>query len=137
MKFYTRRRKVPTIVIVSLIDIMVLLLIFFVVTTRFIADQPAVEVNLAESKTATTSQSEAPVVVSVTAKGEVFVAERAVTLDNLAVAIEAARTSAKGFALKADTKSDFGTVLKVLDAFKQAGVSNVPAFTAPPPSPQP
>jgi biopolymer transport protein ExbD len=131
VKFYTRRPRRPSIVIVSLIDILVLLLIFFVVTTRFIAEQPAVQVNLAKSDAAEATESAAPVIVTVTEKGEVFLGSNRVDPAALADGIRAAASTAQGFALKADTASQFGVVLQVLDAFKKAGVQDVPAFTAP------
>ena len=42
MKFYTRQRRLPTVIIVSLIDILAILLIFVIVTTTFRRDQPEV-----------------------------------------------------------------------------------------------
>jgi biopolymer transport protein ExbD len=32
-------------------------------------------------------------------------------------------------ALQGDKKASFGTIIKVMDALKQAGVKNLPAFT--------
>ncbi len=52
MKFAVRKRRAPIIIIVSLVDILIILLIFFVVSTTFKKDQPEVQINLPESKTA-------------------------------------------------------------------------------------
>src|SRR5438552_16932643 len=52
MKFSVRKRRAPVIIIVSLVDILIILLIFFVVSTTFKKDQPDVQINLPESKTA-------------------------------------------------------------------------------------
>ena len=52
MKFAVRKRRAPVIIIVSLVDILIILLIFFVVSTTFKKDQPEVQINLPESKTA-------------------------------------------------------------------------------------
>ncbi len=52
MNFVVRKRRAPTIIIVSLVDILIILLIFFVVSTTFKKDQPEVQINLPESKTA-------------------------------------------------------------------------------------
>ena len=48
MKFYTRQRRMPQVIIVSLIDVFVILLIFTIVTTTFKQDQPAVTIALPE-----------------------------------------------------------------------------------------
>ena len=48
MRFYTKRRKMPSITIVSLIDILAILLIFFIVTTTFKDKLPQLQINLPE-----------------------------------------------------------------------------------------
>src|SRR6266481_4395693 len=58
MNFAVRKRRAPSIIIVSLVDILTILLIFFVVSTTFKKDQPEVQINLPESKTATTAPGE-------------------------------------------------------------------------------
>ena len=52
MKFYTRPRRTPQVIIVSLIDIFAILLIFVIVTTTFKRIQPEVTIKLPESKSA-------------------------------------------------------------------------------------
>jgi biopolymer transport protein ExbD len=52
MQFYTRKRRTPFINIVSLIDILAILLIFFIVTTNFRKPQPQLKINLPDSKSA-------------------------------------------------------------------------------------
>ncbi|WP_395746132.1 ExbD/TolR family protein [Prosthecobacter sp.] len=51
MNLRPKRRPVPMIPIVSLIDIMVILLIFFVATTTFRKENTQVKITLPESKT--------------------------------------------------------------------------------------
>src|SRR5437016_10509550 len=58
VKFASRKRRAPSIIIVSLVDILTILLIFFVVSTTFKKDQPQVQINLPESKTATNAPAE-------------------------------------------------------------------------------
>ena len=58
MKIAVRKRRAPSIIIVSLVDILTILLIFFVVSTTFKKDQPEVQINLPESKTATNAPAE-------------------------------------------------------------------------------
>ena len=69
MKFAVRKRRAPSIIIVSLVDILTILLIFFVVSTTFKKDQPEVQINLPESKTSTSKPAELEhAIVSVDAK---------------------------------------------------------------------
>src|SRR6185503_6138838 len=72
VKFAVRKRRAPSIIIVSLVDILTILLIFFVVSTTFKKDQPEVQINLPDSKTAVNAAAELEhAVVSVNENDEV------------------------------------------------------------------
>lgn len=131
MKIAVRRRRAPSIIIVSLVDILTILLIFFVVSTTFKKDQPEVQINLPESQTATNAPAETEhAIVSVDAKDDVLLDGRLIPVEQLQQAVTdlpSARRSS--LALQADKKASFGTIIKVMDALKLAGVKNLPAFT--------
>lgn len=131
MKFAVRKRRAPSIIIVSLVDILTILLIFFVVSTTFRKDQPEVKINLPESKTATTAPAELEhAVVSVDANDEVKLDGKVIAIDELETAVKNLSETRRGtLALQADKKASFGTIVKVMDALKLAGVKNLPAFT--------
>lgn len=131
MKIAVRKRRAPSIIIVSLVDILTILLIFFVVSTTFKKDQPEVQINLPESKTAANAAAELEhAIVSVNENDEI-------RLDGQVIGVEELETSVKNLpparksalALQADKKASFGTIIKVMDALKLAGVKNLPAFT--------
>ena len=131
MNFAVRKRRAPNIIIVSLVDILIILLIFFVVSTTFKKDQPEVQINLPESKTATKLTSELEhAIVSVDQNDEIKLDGRAVDVDKLETAVRDLPEARKStLALQADKKASFGTIIKVMDALKLAGVRNLPAFT--------
>lgn len=131
MKFAVRKRRAPTIIIVALVDILTILLIFFVVSTTFKKDQPEVQINLPESKTATKAPAEAEhAIVSVDENDEIKLDGKAINLDQLEGAVRELPSARKStLALKADKKASFGAIIKVMDALKLAGVRNLPAFT--------
>ena len=132
MIFYSRKKRPPAIVIVSLIDILAILLIFFIVTTTFKKDQPQVKINLPESTTAEEIPAERePLLISVTREGGIVAGERRIDLPDLAgfIADAVATDAARPFALQADEEAPFGTVIGVMDAFKENGIRNIPAFT--------
>lgn len=132
MKFYARRRRMPQVIIVSLIDIFAILLIFVIVTTTFRREQPAVTIKLPESKTAVAAESaETPVVLTVSAAEEIFLDARQVTIDELKAAINGmvTKNAKQPLALNVDTKAPFGTVIRVMDILREAGVKgNLAAF---------
>jgi biopolymer transport protein ExbD len=131
MKFAVRKKRAPSIIIVSLVDILTILLIFFVVSTTFKKDQPEVQINLPDSKTATSAPAEMEhAVVSVDQNDEIKLDGRALGVEELEGAVrDLPATRKSGLALQADKKASFGTIIKVMDALKLAGVKNLPAFT--------
>jgi biopolymer transport protein ExbD len=131
MKFAVRKRRAPSIIIVSLVDILTILLIFFVVSTTFRKDQPEVQINLPESKTATSAPAELEhALLTVSENDEIKLDGKTIAVEDLESAVrnlpDTRRTS---LALQADKKASFGTIVKVMDALKLAGVKNLPAFT--------
>ncbi len=133
MKFYTKRRRTPQVIIVSLIDIFAILLIFVIVTSTFKKAQPQVTIKLPESKSAvSSSKSEAPTVLSISEKEEIFIGERKVALEQLAESVSSliSGNAKLSLAMSADERVSYGFLIKVLDALKEAGVKgNLSAFT--------
>jgi biopolymer transport protein ExbD len=131
MKIAVRKRRAPSIIIVSLVDILTILLIFFVVSTTFKRDQPEVQINLPDSKTSTKATSEQEhAVVSVNENDEVRLDGQVIGVDELETSVRNLPPTRKSsIALQADKKASFGTIIKVMDALKLAGVKNLPAFT--------
>ncbi|HWX16143.1 MAG TPA: biopolymer transporter ExbD [Chthoniobacterales bacterium] len=131
MKFIVRKRRAPNIIIVSLVDILIILLIFFVVSTTFKKDQPEVQINLPESKTATSAPAELEhAIVSVDEKENVQLDGRTLGVEELEAAVrDLPPTRKSSLVLQADKGASFGIIVKVMDALKLAGVRNLPAFT--------
>jgi len=135
MRFHTRKRRAPSIIIVSLIDILAILLIFFIVTTTFQKNQPHFQINLPESKTAEKAPAEKsePAVLRIKSAEQITLDEKPVALETLAVALKSLREQAptRPIAMQADREAPFGVVVKALDALRDAGIKNIPAFTQP------
>jgi biopolymer transport protein ExbD len=131
MKIAVRKRRAPSIIIVSLVDILTILLIFFVVSTTFKKDQPEVQINLPESKTAAATTAEFEhAIVSVSENDEIRLDGQVMSAEELEISVRNLPPKRKSaLALQADKKASFGTIIKVMDALKLAGVKNLPAFT--------
>ena len=133
MKFYTRQRRTPSVIIVSLIDIFAILLIFVIVTTTFKTMQPEVAIKLPESETAAPSERETePILITIEPDERIHVEAEEVSIDQLGDRLQevlAAKPDAP-LALNADTKASFGTIIRVLDVLKKNGMdANVSALT--------
>jgi biopolymer transport protein ExbD len=131
MNFAVRKRRAPLIIIVSLVDILIILLIFFVVSTTFKRDQPEVQINLPESKTATKAPAELErALVSVDENDQIQLDGRPLAAEELEAAVRDLPAERKStLALQADKKASWGAIIKVMDALKLAGVKNLPSFT--------
>ena len=133
--FYTRKRRAPVVIIVSLIDILAILLIFFIVTTTFKKNLPQLKIALPESKAAEASdKKEQPFILEVKDETTMQLDGRPVTLDGLAAALRETNESApqRGIALQADEGVPFRVVVRIIDALREAGIRNLPAFARPP-----
>ena len=133
MRFYARKKRMPTIIIVSLIDIFAILLMFFIVTTTFKSKQSELTINLPESKQARDAANPTdPILLAITADEKMQLDEREIySLEELTAAIRD-RNATRPLALRADKAASFGFILKVMDALKAAGIKNLPAFTQSP-----
>jgi biopolymer transport protein ExbD len=130
MKFHTRRRVSPVITIVSLVDILTMVLMFFVYTTTFKTNQPQVVIDLPKvSQQGEKVSDKSTTILSVSKEGTVYLGEKEVSLADLGEAVKKLQGDNQQFAMKADEKAPFGTIMTVLDTLKTAGVPNLPAFT--------
>ena len=134
MRFIThKRRHTPSVIIVSLIDVLLVVLIFLMVTTTAKKVEPALKLNLPTSKEAQPGAVESkPFIVQVTTNYPyLFVGDRAVTLDGLQSALNAAvkKDPQLKVAVKADKQAPFGEIVKVIDASKVAQVGSLNFIT--------
>ncbi len=134
MRFTQRKpRQAPTVIIVSLIDILVVLLIFLMLTTTF-KQQPAIKLALPESNQPHAGASEAGLVVTVAKVAPYFYfGPQPVTLDRLRgeLALRAKRDPQATLTIRGDTDAALGKVINVMDTAKAAGITHVSVFTKP------
>lgn len=135
MKFTRDKRKAaPSVIIVSLIDVLIVVLIFLMVTTHFKNKEASLKLALPESKEAKpgASQDAKPFMIQISTNVPYFWWDnKPVTLDRLQnELIAAAKANPKvNVAIKADKNAPFGEVIKVIDAAKVAQVGSINAIT--------
>ena len=88
------------------------------------------QINLPESKTAQKKPGELEhAIVSIDQNDEIKLDGRVTAVDELEGAVRGLPEGRKStLVLQADKKASFGTIIKVMDALKLAGVRNLPAF---------
>ena len=109
--------------IVPLIDIVFLLLIFFMLTSSFIF-QPGIRVNLPRAITSEVIQKENLILV-ITKDNEIFVNERPLTEDEVSSRLKVAARQDKAVLIKADRTVSFGDVVRLWDMCRQEGVEKI------------
>ena len=133
MTFYRRRRISPVITIVSLVDILTMVLMFFVYTTTFKTATPQVEIKLPTVTSPGQAASETkPAFLAINKAGDVFLDDKPINVDDLGSEVKKLRDQGRNLAMRADEEAPFGKIMRVLDALKTAGVQNIPALTRQP-----
>lgn len=120
-----------------LIDVVFLLLIFFMVSTTF--DRHArLKVSLPESSTKVAQQQKDPLVLTIDAKGNYFINDRQVlnqSLDTLKRALQKTIGDDQGnikdvaLVLRADANTPHQAVVRAMDAASQLGLSKLSIAT--------
>lgn len=120
-----------------LIDVVFLLLIFFMVTTTF--DRHArLKVSLPESSAKATQQQKEPLVLSIDAKGNYFLNDRQLVNRQLATLKQALQKTigqdVKDYAdvalvLRADANTPHYSVVRAMDAASQLGLTHLSIAT--------
>lgn len=126
------RRPMAEINVTPMVDVMLVLLVVFMVTAPLLTTGVAVDLPRAESS-AMPGQDE-PLSVTVTASGEIYLQDSAITLDQLGprlVAIRERKPEVRIF-VRGDKAVDYGQVMAVVSAVNQAGITKVALLTASP-----
>ena len=127
-----RRRPAPNVIIVSLIDVLLVVLIFLMVSSTF-RQTPAVKLALPEARQSEKSGVSSEKLVVTVAKTEpyLYVAKRPVTFDKLQDELVALAASKSNLVLmiQADEGAPWGQIVRVMDAAKAAKIRTVDAVT--------
>ena len=110
--------------VTSLVDVAFVLLIIFMITAPIM--QGGVDVQLPRAE-ARPLQPKEGLIVSVDRQGRIFVDDTPLSYDEFRAAFRALVTSRQpsGVYLRADSRVDYGTVVRVLAVMRTAGVGDV------------
>jgi len=128
MPLKTRRDEQPSLNLTPMIDVVFLLIIFFMVGTKFteLERKIALQVPQVRHASALTPAPEKKV-VKVYRDGQIILDRRQVTLKELTKHLAAARSQYKdlGVLIRGDAASSFQRVADVLSACKEAGIAEL------------
>ena len=128
MEFERRRHSHTHINIAPLVDMVFLLLLFFMLTSHWILE-PAIKVRLPASKTAGKDENQKS--ITITQNGEIYFMDKRIDLNDLKKVIrQYTKDYEKDFLkIKADREVKVGFLVKVIDEVRLSGVKNFSIVT--------
>ena len=137
----TRRRPIAEINVVPYIDVMLVLLIIFMVTTPLLTQ--GVKIHLPQAVTQSIPSKSEPIILSVDATGNYYlnISQKPnspvdpITLQNLVsgqLRADQAKNQTPIVLVKGDNKANYGNVVQAMVLLQKAGVPNVGLMTQPP-----
>ena len=125
------KRLMSQINVTPLVDVILVLLIIFMVTAPMM--QSGIEIKLPEVDATAIKTSEEPVVISIDAKGTIYINKTKVKLKDLGKKLKAIfkRRSDDAVILKADTTVQYGRVAETMAEIRNSGIQKVGMVTEP------
>ncbi|MCM8766196.1 MAG: biopolymer transporter ExbD [Candidatus Omnitrophica bacterium] len=115
--------------ITPLVDMIFQLLIFFLLTSSFVATQAGMKVNLPKAVTSEALREET-VVITVNKNNLVFWEDKTVTLKELGDYLEGL-SKKKSVLLKADKQASLGKIVEIWDLCREKGIEKLNIATLP------
>lgn len=133
MEFKKKRRDSPTPDITPMVDVVFLLLIFFMLSTTFIVS-PGIKINLPQAKAESVRQEKKDVRIKINAKGAIFFGEK--ELENSAELAREFKERARAdmdtvVIIEADEDTAHKYVVNVMDTAKTSGLHRLAIATKP------
>jgi len=129
-----KKKESPDVNLTPLIDVVFLLLIFFMVSTTFKKDT-AIKVDLPESSAKTVKQKNKIFEIVVDSKGRYYLNNREQLVNQEIKTMKQilskhlGKNSEKPLIIRADSKAPHGSVVLVMDAARQLGILNLSIAT--------
>lgn len=129
MQLSTRKKRKPLINITSLIDVLFLLLIFFMVSSTFM-DEPGLKLSLPKAGSAEIGEKK-EFTLYITSEGDIFLNSDVVPEDSLLNKLKAVLPEMKDatLSLRADKDVRHGLVVFAMDKARLAGVKKLVVAT--------
>ena len=128
MALRTQVEEIPTLNLTSMIDVLFLLIIFFVIGTEFIKAERQIELTLPQvSENEALSAAPEKKVINVYSDGQITYERQEISLEELKARLAAAHEKylALGVLVRGDATAPFERVANVLNTCKQAGISDL------------
>jgi biopolymer transport protein ExbD len=122
MGFVRKKREAPRVDLTPMVDVVFLLLIFFMISTTFV-ETPGINVKLPQSSAQTITKAPEEVKVYISKEGNIYFKDRQVSLEELQALLRGfgKKGAETTFLLLADKDAHHGRVVQVMDIARDAG----------------
>ncbi len=127
MKKNNKKEAFSDINITPLVDVMLVLLVIFMVTTPMLVK--GIRVNLPKTKSGVTKIEKKNIIISIDKEGRYYLDKVPIKLDALKDYLKAHK--GRAVIIKADSMVNYGTVVSLIDMIKTIGISRVGLATQP------
>ncbi|QFI56323.1 ExbD/TolR family protein [Aeromonas simiae] len=126
-----RQRDEIQIDMTPMLDIVFIMLIFFIVTTSFVREA-GLEVHRPEASQAK-AQKSSSIMLAIGANGEIYLDRKAVDVERIKVTLARmlAEQPEASLVIQADERVAHGRVVRVMDEAKAAGIANIAVAVTP------
>ena len=130
MQFEGSRRSSQVPNVTPLIDIVFLLLVFFMLTSHFVEDD-ALNIQLPETESGEQLDEKKSIEIVINTEGQWLYKEKVVDADALFLALQddLSKLEDKRVRIRGDKSSDLGSAVTVLDVARRAGATGVDIVT--------
>ena len=115
-----------TIDMTPMLDIVFIMLIFFIVTTSFVKEA-GIDINKPSASTAQKKDKNNNIIVAITGSEEIWVDKRQIDIRSLRANIQSLTTGNEESTvlIQADKTAQTGILVEVMDQIKMAGIQNI------------
>ena len=126
-----RRKVMSEINVTPMVDVMLVLLIIFMVSAPLLT--VGVPIDLPQTQAKSLDQDKEPLTISVNEKGEIYLQNAEIDVDNLIPKLQAVADARGGtdarIYVRGDKKVDYGTMMRVMGRLSAAGFHRVALVT--------
>ncbi len=130
MGFLRKQREEPRIDLTPMVDVVFLLLIFFMISTTFV-ESPGISIKLPESSSQTIDREPKEIKVYLSQEGDIYHGEKKISIDDFKRLLAKHQADAKQTTvlLLADQESRHGKVVILMDLARDAGFTKLAIAT--------
>ncbi|MBR1729809.1 MAG: biopolymer transporter ExbD [Selenomonadaceae bacterium] len=126
-----REKNQPLVMIIPMIDIMLFLLIFFMISTIYMVQVNTLQVALPQAANGKQDTRQNIISITITANGEIFYDKETEATQNLPLKIQDSlkNDSETVFVIRGDRSTRYENVVAILDLLKKSGCRHVSIAT--------